>query len=187
MSQASVQGDPWKIVGMAIFGASLLALFVASTLHHAIDGSPRVNTILRTLDYDAVFFLIAGSATPLVLVSWRTVYGWTVLGAIWAIAIIGIVLRSIWHRVPKRFTSILYIVLGWMVALLMGTAGQIPLGGWALMITAGLIYSAGFVIYVIEKPNPIPGVFGFHEIWHLLVMGGALVYYLFVYAYVLPA
>ena len=187
VSQASVQGDAWKIVGMAIFGASLIALFVASTLHHAIDGSPRLNTILRTLDYDAVFLLIAGSATPLVLVSWRTVYGWTVLGAIWAIAVIGIVLRSVWHRVPKRFTSILYIVLGWMVALLMGTAGQIPVGGWVLMITAGLIYSAGFIIYVIEKPNPVPGVFGFHEIWHVLVMGGALTYYLFVYMYVLPA
>lgn len=187
VSQASVQGNPWKIVGMSIFGASMLALFLASTLHHAIDGSPRVNAILRTLDYDAVFFLIAGSVTPLVLVSWRTVYGWTVLGAIWVIAISGVLLRTLWQRLPKRITSILYIALGWMVALLMGTGGQIPLGGWMLMIAGGLVYSIGFVIFVIEKPNPWPGVFGFHEIWHVLVMLGALLFYLFVYAYVLPA
>lgn len=185
--QAGVQGDPWKIVGVSVFGLSLLTLFVTSTLHHALDGSPRVNETLRTLDYDSVFLLIAGSVTPLVLAWYRTPFGWTVLGAIWAIAASGIVLRSVWRRVPKWVTNTLYIALGWMVALLVSGAGDLPAGAVALMLASGLVYSGGFVLYVLERPNPWPGVFGFHELWHVLVLLGALLHYLLVYWFVLPA
>jgi hemolysin III len=96
ISQASAEGDPWKIVGLSIYGLSLILLFSTSVLHHGLDRGPRVNEVLRTLDYDSVFFLIAGSTTPLVLVLFRNTYGWTVFGAVWAIAVLGIVLRSVW-------------------------------------------------------------------------------------------
>jgi hemolysin III len=101
IAQAAVQGDPWKIVGFAIYGFSVISLFVASTLHHGIDRGPRVNEVLRTLDYVSVFLLIAGSVTPLVLVLFRTTYGWTVLGAVWTIAAVGIALRSTLRDLPK--------------------------------------------------------------------------------------
>lgn len=184
--QASVQGDPWKLVGLGVYGASLLLLFVSSALHHGIDGSPRVNEVLRTLDYDSVFFLIAGTVTPLVLVLFRNLYGWTVLGAVWTIAVLGIVLRSVWRGVPKYVTNTLYIALGWMSVLLLGAAVSVPLGAMALMAAGGLVFSAGFVIFVIEKPNPLPGVFGFHELWHLMVVVASLLNYLLIYLYVLP-
>ncbi len=187
VAQASVQGDPWKLVGLAVYGASVLLLFVSSALHHGIDGSPRLNEVLRTLDYDSVFFLIAGTVTPLVLVLFRNVYGWTVLGAVWTIAVLGIVLRSVWRQVPKYVTNTLYIALGWMTVLLLGAAVSVPLGAMLLMAAGGVVFSAGFVIFVIEKPNPLPGVFGFHELWHLLVMVAALLNYLLIYFYVLPA
>ena len=112
--QASALGDPWKIVGFSVYGLSVVTLFLASTLHHGLDRGPRVNEVLRTLDYDSVFLLIAGSVTPLVLVLFRSPYGWTVLGAVWAIAAIGIVLRSVLRQLPEYVTSTLYIALRWV-------------------------------------------------------------------------
>jgi hemolysin III len=187
ISQAAAQGDPWKIVGFSIYGLSLVSLFVFSTIHHGLDRGPRLNEVLRTLDYDSVFFLIAGTVTPLVLVLFRNTYGWTVFGAVWAIAVLGIVLRSVWRQVPKYVTNTLYIALGWLTVLLVGADVSLPLGALALMAAGGVVYSAGFAIFVIEKPNPRPGVFGFHEIWHVLVVVAALLHYLLMYFYVLPA
>jgi hemolysin III len=186
IAQAGAQGDPWKIVGLSIYGASIILLFVSSSVHHGLDHSPRVNEILRTLDYDSVFFLIAGTVTPLVLVLFRNVYGWTVFGAVWAIAVIGIVLRSLVRHLPKYVTNTLYITLGWLTILIAG-AGPLPLGAVLLVGAGGLVYSAGFVLFVIERPNPWPGRFGFHEVWHFLVIVAAFLHYLLMYFYILPA
>ena len=185
--QAAEQRDPWKIVGFSLYGLSVVTLFVASTLHHGIDGGPRVNEVLRTLDYDSVFLLIAGSTTPMVLVLFRTTYGWTVLGVGWVIAAAGIVLRSILRQLPKYVTNTLYIALGWMPVLLVGSGASVPGRAMALMAAGGLLYSVGFVVFVVERPNPWPGVFGFHEIWHLMVVVAAVLHYLLMYFYVLPA
>ena len=187
VSQAAEQGDPWKVVGFSVYGLSVVTLFVSSTLHHGIDRGPRVNEVLRTLDYDSVFLLIAGSVTPLVLVLFRSTYGWTVLGAVWVIASVGIVLRSVLRQLPKYVTNTLYIALGWLPVLLVGAGASVPGGALALMASGGVVYSAGFVIFVVERPNPWPGVFGFHEIWHLMVVVAALLHYLLMYFYVLPA
>jgi hemolysin III len=187
IAQASVQGDPVKIVAVSIYSLSLVTLFVASSLHHGIDAGPRVNEVLRTLDYDSVFFLIAGSVTPLVLVLFMNVYGIALLGGAWTIAILGIVLRSVWRQVPKYVTNTLYIALGWTTVLLLGAAVDVPVGALVLMAAGGVVYSVGFIIFVIEKPNPRPGVFGFHELWHLLVIIAAALHYLLIYFYVLPA
>jgi hemolysin III len=187
VAQASVEGDPWKIVGLAVYGVSVLTLFVASTLHHGIDRGPRVNEVLRTLDYASVFLLIAGSITPLVLVLFRNTYGWTVLGAVWLVAAAGIVARSMLRDLPKYVTNTLYIALGWMPVLLVGAGVPLPFGAYALMAAGGLLYSVGFVIFVVERPNPVPGVLGFHEIWHVLVVLAAVLHYLLMYRYVLPA
>jgi hemolysin III len=187
ISQAGADADPWKIVGLSIYGLALVLLFVSSALHHGLDRGPRVNEVLRTLDYDSVFLLIAGTVTPLVLVRFRTTYGWTVGGAVWAIASLGIVLRSVLRQLPKRVTNTLYIALGWLPVLLVGAGVPLPAGALVLMTAGGVVYSGGFVIYVIEKPNLWPGVFGFHEIWHLLVVIGALLHYLLMYLYILPA
>lgn len=187
VAQAATQGDPWKVVGLAIFGAGMLGLFSASALHHGIDGSPRTNQVLRTLDYAAVFTLIAGTVTPLVLVLFRNTFGWAVLGAVWVIAIAGIVVRSVFPRLPKYVTSTLYIVLGWIPVLLVASGVALPFGAYALLAAGGIAYSVGFVVFVSERPNPVPGRFGFHEIWHVLVVVAAALHYLLMYFYVLPA
>lgn len=187
VTQASVQGDPWKIVGLAIYGASLITLFSASALHHGLDRGERVNDVLRTLDYTSVFLLIAGTVTPLVLVLYRNPYGWAVLGTVWAIAVAGIVVRSVWRALPKAVTNTLYIALGWMPVALVGSGASLTVGALALMAAGGLVYSVGFVIFVVERPNPWPGIFGFHELWHLLVMIAAALHFALMWFYVLPA
>ena len=187
VAQAAAQGDPWKTVGLSVYAFAVVLLLVASTLHHGLDLAPRANEVLRTLDYVAVFVLIAGTVTPLVLVLVRTTYGWAVLGAVWAIAVVGIVLRSTLRGLPKYVTNTLYIALGWMPVVLVGSGVSLPVGAYALMAAGGLVYSAGFVIFVLERPNPVPGVLGFHEIWHVLVVVAAVLHYLLMYLYVLPA
>lgn len=186
LAQTAEGGDPWRIVGLSVYCASLLTLFVCSTLHHALDRGPRVNELLRTLDYTSVFFLIAGTVTPLVLVLYRTTFGWAVLGAVWMVAVLGIVLRSVWRQLPKSVTNSLYIVLGWMPVALVGSGVEVPLGALALMAAGGVVYSVGFVIFVVERPNPVPGVLGFHELWHLLVIVAATLHFLLMYLYVRP-
>lgn len=187
IAQAAEQGDPWKTVGLSVYGASLVLLFATSTLHHGLDATPWVEEVLRTLDYCSVFFLIAGTITPLVLVLVRTTYGWTVFGAVWVIAVAGIVLRSVWRQVPKHITSTLYIALGWLTVVLVGADVTLPLGALALMAAGGVVYTAGFAIFVLERPNPRPGMLGFHEIWHVLVVVAAAFHYALMYVYVLPA
>ncbi len=187
VAQAGVQGDPWKTVGFGVYGFSLVLLFVTSTLHHGLDRGEVVNDVLRTLDYTSVFALIAGTVTPLVLVLMRTTFGWTMLGVVWGIAAFGIVLRSVWRRLPKYVTNTLYISLGWVTVLLVAGDVALPLGALALMAAGGVVYTVGFAVFVLERPNPMPGVFGFHELWHVLVIVAAALHYLLMYRYVLPA
>ncbi|CAN5166570.1 hemolysin III family protein [soil metagenome] len=183
--QSGAQGDVWKIVGLSIYSLALLNLFVFSTLHHGINGSPRLNEVLRTFDYVSVFGLIAGTVTPLVLVHFRDPYGWAVLSAVWTIAIGGIVLRSVHRSLPKYITNTLYIVLGWLPVALIVDSPQLPFSALVLLAMGGVIYSVGFLIFVIEKPNIKPGIFGFHELWHLLVVLAAAIHYFLMYCYVL--
>jgi hemolysin III len=187
IAQAGVQGGPWKIVGFSVYGFALVLLFVASTLHHGLDRGEVANDVLRTLDYTSVFVLIAGTVTPLVLVLMRTTFGWTMFGVVWGIAVLGIVMRSVWRALPKYVTNTLYISLGWVTVLLVAGDVALPLGALALMAAGGVAYTVGFVIFVLERPNPVPGVFGFHELWHLIVIVAAALHYLLMYLYVLPA
>ncbi len=186
ITQAATTGDAWRIVGASIYSLSLLTLFVASTLHHGLDLGEPGDTALRTLDYTAVFGLIAGTVTPLVLVQVRTPFGWAVLGTVWAIAIAGIVVRSVWRQLPKAITNTLFIMLGWMPVALVASGVTFPPSMLVLLAAGGLVYSLGFVVYITERPNPWPGVLGFHEIWHVLVVIAAVLHWLMVARYVIP-
>lgn len=185
ISQASYEGDVWKIVGVSIYGVTLVNLFIFSTLHHGFNGTPKVNNVLRTIDYVSVFLMIAGTVTPLVFVLYRNVFGWAVLGTVWAIAAIGIAVRSYHTNLPKYITNTLYIVLGWIPTALILDTPKLPTEALILLATGGIVYSIGFAVYVVEKPNPIKGIFGFHEIWHCLVVIASVFQYLLIYFYVL--
>lgn len=186
ITRASAYGSVWQIVGFAVYSASLLSLFVFSALHHGLQSTPKVSQLFRTFDYLSIFFLIGGTVTPLVLVLYRNLFGWSVLGVVWAIIAIGVSLRATLPHLPKYVTNTLFIVLGWIPAVLIGGGAHLPLGALLLLAGGGIIYSVGFVLFIIEKPNLKPGVFGFHELWHCLVLVAAACHYLVMYFYVLP-
>lgn len=185
---ASVQAKPWHIVGFSIYGLTLTGLFISSVLHHGIEAGEKTNRTLRSLDYAMIFLLIAGTYTPILLVLFRSPLGWTVFGSVWAIALSSAILRVVRPSIPGHLTTTLYVLLGWFaLALIPEMSGVLPFSGIAYLAGGGVLYTLGGVVFALEKPNPWPGCFGFHEIWHLFVMGGAACHFAFMLLFVLPA
>jgi hemolysin III len=187
VSQAIAKADVWQIVAFGIYSMSLLVLFTSSALHHAINSSEKVERRLRTFDYVSVFGLIGGTVTPIVLILDRNIFGWAVLGSVWTLCLVGIFLRSFKHDLPRHITNTLYIVLGWLPVALVSSLAHLPITATVLLITGGLTYSLGFIVYATERPNfDDNSIFGFHELWHCFVIVAAAIIYVFMYFYVLP-
>jgi hemolysin III len=184
---AAAEGKLWHVVSFALYGVSLIVLFVASSLHHGLNLSKRLNDMFRLFDYIAIYLLIAGTYTPLCLVVQRNMWGWTLFGVVWALTAVGITIKSIYPDLPRWVSNTFYIGIGWVGAILI--LRSIPIIGWdgfALILAGGIVYTVGAMIFYFERPNPVPGKFGFHEIWHLFVLTGAVLHYLFMYYIVLP-
>mmetsp|Transcript_40345 Transcript_40345/g.90568 ORF Transcript_40345/g.90568 Transcript_40345/m.90568 type:complete len:284 (-) Transcript_40345:166-1017(-) len=189
VSAASARGEPWKIVSFSIYGASLVFLFTASTLHHSVTASPSIEETLRMIDYLAIYPLIAGTATPLCLVFFHSdTLGWSFAGVAWALAAGGMTMTVLlFRKLPKWMTMTIYISLGWLLGFMAyALYFKVGWGGLGLLGLGGAFYTIGGVIFTIEKPNPVPYHFGFHEIWHIFVMLGAASHWLLMYLYVLP-
>lgn len=189
ISEASYLGEPWKIVSMSLYGASLIFLFGASTLHHSISASDEVEALLRMLDYVAIYPLIAGTFSPLTLVFYHdSVIGWCFFGTVWILSLAGMLFTIFFfHKIPKWMSMTMYISLGWLGAFM--AYWLVPVLGYSgmmIFILGGVFYTAGGAVFTMEKPNPIPGRFGFHEIWHVAVILGAATHWCLVYFYVLP-
>ncbi len=174
IAQASMTATPWHIVGFSLYAFGLCGLFLCSTLHHGINGSLRTEDTLRTMDYVAIYLLIAGTFSPFCLVLARDALGWSIFGTVWIVSIVGMVMRSTMTQFPKWLSMSFYVLLGW-VAVLLGPVVFKALGPFAmgLLLAGGIFYTVGGVVFSTERPNPIPGRFGFHEIWHLFVIAGA--------------
>lgn len=187
ISLSAKEGKVWHIVSFSIYGISLISLFVVSSLHHGLRASPRLERLFRLFDYLAIYLLIAGTYTPLCLVVQRNIWGWSIFGVVWALSAIGISIKSVFPGLPRWVSHTFYISIGWIGAILI--VKSIPLigfAGFALLLFGGVVYTLGAVVYYLEKPNPIPGKFGFHEIWHLFVLFAAVLHYLFMFFIVLP-
>jgi len=186
--QASAQGAPWKIVSFCIYGASLCFLFGASTLHHAITTTPAWERWFQLWDYLAIFPLIAGTFTPLCLVylTFSTI-GWSFFAVVWFLSLTGMyVTGTYFDKAPKWLTMTMYITLGWLGGFLaLWLRDAMGVGGVALLVLGGVFYTIGGFIYSTEQPNPFPGRFGFHELWHIFVVLAAATHWLMMYNYVL--
>jgi hemolysin III len=184
---AGIAGKPWHIVGFSIYGCSLISLFMASTLHHGVNASEKAEDTLRSLDYAAIFLLIAGTMTPVCLTVLRGPLGWSLFGVAWAVAAAGIILKILFPNIPKSITNTLYFTMGWLgIFTAWPVYRNFSWQGLSILALGGIIYSAGAVVFAIEKPNPLPGKFGFHEIWHLFVMTAAVTHFIFMWLYILP-
>ncbi|MGA2977923.1 MAG: hemolysin III family protein [Spirochaetia bacterium] len=164
----------------AVYGISLILLFSASAAYHLIRGNPAVDGFLRRLDHSAIFLLIAGTYTPFCVIVLPGALGTVILVIVWALAGAGILMHvAFLEKIPTWISTALYVAMGWL-----GIIAVVPLvrtlsrEGLFLLLAGGLLYSGGAVIYALKKPNPLPGVFGSHEIWHLFVSAGALSHFI---------
>ena len=182
--------EPGKIyfISIAVYVASLILLYAASTTYHTFNISKKVNTILKKIDHMMISVLIAGSYTPIcrLVLGGRT--GWILLAVVWGFAIAGILIKAFWVFCPKWVSSILYIGMGWTCVLaftqLLNSLAPAAFG-W--LLAGGIIYTVGGIVYALKLPifNSKHKNFGSHEIFHLFVMGGSMCHFIVMYAFVL--
>ena len=176
---AVLQGDPWKIVSLTIYGFTLLLLYSISTLYHSVRG--KAKTVMRKLDHLSIYLLIAGSYTPFCLVSLRGPWGWSLFGTVWGLAVIGM-LQEIKPRSEARVMSIvIYAVMGWIVLVavkpLLASLGT---AGFAWLAGGGAFYTIGIIFFAYDSRFR-----HWHGIWHLFVIAGSLMHFVAVFFYVL--
>lgn len=177
------------IISLTVYAVSLILLYAASTTYHTFDISEKVNTVLKKIDHMMISVLIAGSYTPVCLLVLKGKTGIILLSIVWAIAIIGILIKAFWVYCPKWVSSILYIGMGWtcVLAFTQILNNMSPAAfGW--LLAGGVIYTVGGVIYALKLPlfNKKHKNFGSHEIFHLFVMGGSACHFVVMYAFLLP-
>ncbi len=168
-----------------IYGLSLVALFLASAIYHTANRSPKTMLILRKLDHSAIYFLIAGSYTPICVYFFRGFWQWGMMAIIWSMAITGVLMKVFIINAPRWITAGVYLVMGWMAILAVSEIWlRMPIPAIIWLVIGGLFYSIGAIIYITKKLNFIPGIFGFHEIWHLFVIFGAASHFYLVARYI---
>lgn len=178
---AALYGDVFSVVSAAIYGATLIILYVMSTLYHAFTNK-TVKKVFRIFDHCSIFLLIAGTYTPFTLCSLRGAFGWTIFGIIWGMTVLGIVFNAISIEKFKVFSMICYVVMGWLIIIafkpLMQAIGFMP--GALLLLLGGISYTVGIIFFVMKK---IPYM---HGIWHLFVLLGSVLHYFSILLCALP-
>lgn len=173
-------GDTWHVVAASIYGASLILLYLASTLYHAFPW-PRVKRFFQHMDHAAIYVLIAGTYTPFALINLRGPWGWTLLGVAWGIAILGVVLELALEQRKKWLSLSLYLGLGWMAVIaIQPMLSNVDTGGLLLLLAGGLAYSLGVFFYVWKSLKY------HHAIWHMFVLAGSVLHFFSIFYYVLP-
>lgn len=170
---------PVRLVSALIYGLSLISMFSASAIYHLANVGPRVQKILRKLDHSAIFLLIAGTYTPFCMQAFSGFFRWGLLAIVWAIALGGILVKIFWVSAPRWLNALVYVLMGWLCVTAIGqirtALGPVTL---AWLVIGGLAYTFGALIYATKLFNFVPGKFGFHEVWHLFVLLGALAHFI---------
>jgi hemolysin III len=171
---------PAQLAAFSIYGATLILLYSASTLYHTLTVTERPLRALRTLDHIAIYFLIAGTYTPIALLTLNSSLGWMLLAAVWLIAIAGIPFKLFYLDAPVWLSTATYLMMGYLALVaIIPLAQAVSTGGIMWLVSGGMAYTVGAVIYTQQRPNPFPGWFGHHEIWHVLVLIGSACHFAF--------
>jgi len=178
---ALLYGDAWHVVSCAIYGVTLVTLYSASTLYHLVPLS-RLKVVFQFLDHSAIYLLIAGTYTPFTLVNLRGPWGWSLFGAVWGLALLGIVSRATFIRHRPGIAVVFYVAMGWVAVIAVKPIlAAIAPGGLLLIVAGGLTYTAGVVFYAWER---LPYN---HAVWHVFVLAGSALQFFAVLFYVLPS
>jgi len=168
---AARSGDAWKIVSFSVYAATLLLLYLTSTLYHSTRGATK--DMLRKLDHCAIYLLIAGTYTPFTLVTLRGAVGWTMFGVVWTLAVLGIVQELLFARRGRVLSLGIYVVMGWLAVACIGPLiDALGSAGFAWLAVGGLLYTAGIVFYATDRK-----VRHGHGIWHMFVLAGSICHY----------
>jgi hemolysin III len=177
--------DPWRVVGFSIYGASLIILYLASTVYHWLLVPIAQRKWLNRVDHVAIFLLIAGTYTPVCIVTLRGGWGWTMFGIVWTAAVAGTILKLGFRSLPRWVSASIYVAMGWAaVVAVVPLVRAFPPSALAWLLAGGLFYTAGAVVYATRRPNPYPRVFGFHEIFHMFVLAGSAAHFVFMLRWV---
>jgi hemolysin III len=174
-----------KQISLLIYGSSLVLMLLASASYHTISSGTKVTQFLRKLDHTAIFFLIAGTYTPLAFNRFSGIYRWGLLIAVWSIALVGTIVKMIIIKGPRWLTAGIYVLMGWLAVFAVKEIVRVlPAGALFWLVAGGLVYTVGAVIYATKALNFKPGVFGFHEVWHIFVILGCVCHYIVIAVYV---
>lgn len=176
---AALNGDLWKVVSVSIYGVTLVLLYSFSALYHSLHG--RAKNLLRKLDHHSIYLLIAGSYTPFCLVTLRGPWGWSLLGVVWGLAVLGSLLELRPQSGARILSVVIYVVMGWVaLAALVPLLQALGSAGFAWVVAGGLFYTVGIVFYVLDTRLTHA-----HGIWHLFVIAGSATHYAAILHYVL--
>lgn len=168
---ASVEGGALRITSLTIYGVTLFLLYLFSTLYHSFKG--RAKRIFRQLDHHAIYLLIAGTYTPFTLLVLQGTTGWWMFGAVWCLALIGMILDALPRRGPRILSLAIYLIMGWLIVLAMDPLiAALPAAGFWVLLAGGIFYTVGILFYVLDDRYP-----WCHGIWHLFVLAGSISHY----------
>jgi hemolysin III len=171
----------------AVYAVALAGMFGASALYHRVSWPPSLLPWFRRLDHSMIFVLIAGTCTPVTVLSLEGVLPIVVLAVLWGGALAGVLLKLVWLGAPRWLGATVYVVLGWIgIVLLPETVRSAGIAPALLFVAGGALYTAGAVIYMRRRPDPRPAVFGFHELFHVFVMAAALAHFIAIAGFVVP-
>lgn len=167
------------LFAMAIYSASLIGLFGISALYHRITWEPHKRIWMKRIDHAAIYILIAGTSTPIAMLALSPIHGVKMLTLVWSAAVVGIMQALFWIDAPRWLKTTYYVFVGClMIPFLPELKSALGMNEVWLIIAGGVAYISGAVIYALKKPNPVPQIFGYHEVFHLLVIGGASFHFL---------
>jgi hemolysin III len=180
-------GEPGRLLSLMIYGFSLVLLFSASASYHLIKTGPEATQRLRKFDHSAIYLLIAGTYTPICFNMFDGFLKWGLLGIIWGLALAGIGVKLFFIKAPRWLTAVVYILMGWLCIFgIREIIAALPLGALVWLLVGGIVFTLGAVVYVTKIFNFVPGKFGFHEVWHIFVILGALAHFVMIVVYVAP-
>ena len=185
--KATMSQDVTCIVAMVIFISSMILLYGASALYHAVNLTGKALKIFKKIDHMMIFVLIAGSYTPVCMLVLDKKQGYPLLALVWITAVVGMVIKMFWVTCPKWFSSVIYIAMGWECVLVFRPLlDTLPVGAFLWLLIGGIIYTIGGIIYALKLPlfDSMHKNFGLHEIFHLFVMGGSFCHFMFMFIYV---
>ena len=177
--------EPRALTAFSVYGATLILLYGVSSLYHSLHLSDRSRRAFRTLDHIAIYFLIAGTYTPVALITLHNRTGYILLGLVWLIAFAGIPFKLFFLDAPVWLSTATYLGMGYLALIAIGPLAQaVSYRGVSWLVMGGIAYTVGALIYSAERPDPFPGRFGHHEIWHVMVLTGSSCHFAFMILHV---